>query len=1853
MLLLALRLLSPGRSLPRGISWVPSALAHLLGFSQIILAAERSAVTASVLERGPHHRIVQWTRNAGDDSGRSRAFTNQYTEVASGLHYQDSSGQWQETIPEFISVGGGFVAARGPHQVALATNINAPGAITILTPEGGTLHSTPTLIAYMDQSTGESVRLAGLRSALGELISSNTVLYVDAFDNLDADVRATYTITGFECDVILRKQLPDPAALGLNPATTDVAIYSEWPAAVPDHTELRTAPQGRRTLTDTTLAFGSLTMDRAMAFGLDAPAVAERKEVSGHKTWEKIEGRQFLIGRTSYQELQALLRELPASRAPTPEQQRLWSRINAHTPIGLPGRSGALPVWAHAADGRLVAQKSAAAGLGPAILPSLIGRPGVMLGFSLVNTSTNFTFDSLTTYYISGPVNLGGNVTFNPGTVIKYAGTNQPSLNLLSGSVLTWLGAPYRPVTLVSEDDTAAGEPLPGASGTPRGSYANPALSLNNLGAVTLTNLCIRSAEIGILALGSTQPTVRHGQFIDCYVGLRTELNATLQNLLFDQSWSPLWTTGDAVSTGEHLTVDGSEQVHYSLGGGVLNLTNSLLADSGTTTGLGTMTRSYTAPADGPPVFASAGAGAHYLDLNHSWLQTGISTAPIAAPLGEELAAMTVQPPQALAGLITSDLVLAAYPITDRSLAAIGYHYWPVHYLASKVVLNGAKLTLTNGTVVAASGPSGFILGSGASYFSRGEPTNLNRLCWTSAIQEQGLGGDFNARRSLFDVATSTGAGAELRLSFTTVELGADTSSSRSLLQLEPAVGQISSLELTHCELAGVSLVFAPGPAGTAQNLTLFNNVWQNCSVIADRHRNGNQGVSLRHNLFLGGDLALNASGLPSHPSWTVHDNFFDGVKLNGDSSQIDSSHNGYRAGTAFWGGNGNKTAIDSTGAGGFQKGVLGGWYYPASGGPNSLAALLNSGGQSAAQAGLYHFTTQAGQIREAATLVDIGFHYVATAGRDTKALLDTDSDGLPDIVEDTNQNGVVDRGETDPNNADSDQDGALDGEEVTAGTNPLSKNSWIPKRLASWSWDGAASNWRNGDQGQLPLQTGNEFAAAGVSGNGVHLGTLGNPPLRYSVRERNGRLNLRLDQGGIRAWYKPDWVVDQAGVPNWHQPHITDYSPHLLDVGQWGQPGGFIGWYFDSQNGATPPRNGLWLKMGQVNHPIMEMLLGNTDWTQPAWHQIDLAYSSEGGTAVALNGKYVSYDLGYKGCPGECFYFGGSPVDATALPTANGFALGSDDTRPPGTGTMLAPAGGAFDNVETFNYPLGAVDNFTCQQLSIQIVNQELRFIRDFHGASPTIGSQNSLPWPLTLYRRVLGSTRWDSPLLTGSKAQTYTDTTVTPNTAYEYKAKFDIPAFTAVYRHFIAGIQMPPPHLRGNVLLLVDDTLAARLAPDVAQLKSYLVGDGWTVKHFPAPRHDDLNWDVNVTRRVTVENLIRSNYVAGVPNVIYILGHVAIPYSGTEASDGHGISNGNHRGAWVCDAYYGFLNKGLWTDIARENANSTEAVPADGKFDQNSLPGLPDFAVGRVDFAGITVFPGMNEADLIKRYLAKDFRYRDNGMPTFGRVSAYMAELEQFGANAAQGLAGAAFGIEPGRVFNGYNLVQQVPADLAIHFRYGSDDLVENGLNGAMVHASIFADPARELPVIFRQVWFSFACDWARLDAANHLFQYPNNFLRASLGGPSYGLATVGGAIWDFTPVGSGAPLGDLMTRGWADYGTIPRFESILGDPTLHLFRVTPPRNLRSSAPVGNTVALSWDPAVETGTGYYVYRSANGLDGFTTPLNSVALPSPNFTDTTASGATNTYQVRATKLQTTGSGSFWNLSQGIFITVP
>jgi arylsulfatase A-like enzyme len=57
---------------------------------------------------------------------------------------------------------------------------------------------------------------------------------------------------------------------------------------------------------------------------------------------------------------------------------------------------------------------------------------------------------------------------------------------------------------------------------------------------------------------------------------------------------------------------------------------------------------------------------------------------------------------------------------------------------------------------------------------------------------------------------------------------------------------------------------------------------------------------------------------------------------------------------------------------------------------------------------------------------------------------VDVDMDGIPDNDEDLNDNGLLDSGETDPENEDSDDDGFPDGAELRTGTDPLDASSFF-----------------------------------------------------------------------------------------------------------------------------------------------------------------------------------------------------------------------------------------------------------------------------------------------------------------------------------------------------------------------------------------------------------------------------------------------------------------------------------------------------------------------------------------------------------------------------------------------------------------------------------------------------------------------------------------------------------------------------------------------------------------------------------------------------------------------------------------
>jgi hypothetical protein len=90
----------------------------------------------------------------------------------------------------------------------------------------------------------------------------------------------------------------------------------------------------------------------------------------------------------------------------------------------------------------------------------------------------------------------------------------------------------------------------------------------------------------------------------------------------------------------------------------------------------------------------------------------------------------------------------------------------------------------------------------------------------------------------------------------------------------------------------------------------------------------------------------------------------------------------------------------------GYQTNFLGNYYLPIN------SPLINAGSTNANLLGLYHYTTTTNQVPETNSVVDIGYHYVATDAYGNP--LDTAGYGIPDYLADANGNGVWDPGEVD-----------------------------------------------------------------------------------------------------------------------------------------------------------------------------------------------------------------------------------------------------------------------------------------------------------------------------------------------------------------------------------------------------------------------------------------------------------------------------------------------------------------------------------------------------------------------------------------------------------------------------------------------------------------------------------------------------------------------------------------------------------------------------------------------------------------------------------------------------------------------
>jgi len=537
------------------------------------------------------------------------------------------------------------------------------------------------------------------------------------------------------------------------------------------------------------------------------------------------------------------------------------------------------------------------------------------------------------------------------------------------------------------------------------------------------------------------------------------------------------------------------------------------------------------------------------------------------------------------------------------------------------------------------------------------------------------------------------------------------------------------------------------------------------------------------------------------------------------------------------------------------------------------------------------------------------------------------------------------------------------------------------------------------------------------------------------------------------------------------------------------------------------------------------------------------------------------------------------------------------------------------------------------------------------------------TLRWPqdgsasssYVIYRKALGEGHWGNGTVLPGDATSFVDTNVAPGAAYEYQIVKTTSTY-AGYGYICAGIEAALIEDRGKVVLIVDSTHAASLSNELARLHQDLTGDGWTVLRHDVSRADSV---------VKIKSLIQAAYTAAPSTVkaVFLFGHVPVPYSGNVVPDGH---YPDHYGAWPADAFYADMD-GEWTDAFISNARASQArnrnVPGDGKFDQSEIPSPVELQVGRVDLANM---PGRrsrqdagtfaSEVELLRRYLNKDHNFRHKRIVAAPRALIH----DSFGVRGGEAFAASGYrNFAP--FFGPQNITTlRTKGDWISTLKsnsylwaYGCGAGTYTSIDGLGKTAPHYEGTTVEfveadIKAVFTMLYGSWLGDWDSED----------NILRSVLATPTEGLAAVwsGRPHWFLHHMALGENIGYAVRLAMNNKGSGPYRNQInsmpahiqialMGDPTLRMHPVAPPLGLSATAS-GSGLNLTWTASPDTVVGYHVYRAASAVGPFSRLTGSL-IQQTYFTDD--SGAGGTYMVRAVKLETSASGTYYNPSQGAF----
>ncbi len=957
----------------------------------VVHAVTAADSPSTVIERGPHHQVSERIVAITDAKGKVVERKSTVVELQTGLNRWDESGkQWvlADATIEIVPEGG---VVRGlQYGVAFAANLNAPEAIKVTLPDGSRLSGGPLALAY--RSIDQYVVIAEVGDSTG-VIQGTTVTYPSVFQKFPGiDVRYVVAKNSFEQFLIIRQKLPPPSAYGL-PDTSVLELLTEfvnppepdkqaevWQEEVPANGGGQTRPS----IVNDSLGFGGMRMPVGRAFATELQGAEVSEPVA--KSWIKIDGRTLLAEQISWQAIKSVVDQLPAGK-----NQALLKR----------------DAGSKTANSRVVpAARQARAAVQGEMKRMAAAQPAeraFVLDYSLdlTNGLTDFVSDPAATYWVKGPVFLYGTTKFTGGSVFKFAPeTDNPHITL-SGTVICDT-TPYHPVMFLADNDDSMGTVLEPVSYA--GYHAVAALRASTTVTGELHDLRFKSAQTAIDWAGGTD-RFSNLQIMNCSNGVSriSAGGAPIHNLLATNVLN-LFIGSNSTINAQHVTAHFIGTLARSSGSpSTVSLTNSILV-SVTNLGTGTLKADYLGTNATPAIsgvthgvapgvfaFQSSVGGDHYIKTN-ALLDAG--TTNISATLLTELALGTTYPPQYLTYTTTTNTTLSPVATRDAGTPDLGYHFAPLDYIVSGYQIStNVTVTLTNGVAVGVDyGTSiwGFIFDSG-NLLSIGSPSKMNRIVRAHCVQERS-GGNPGTMAMFYDLGSDGNPHGDSNARFRFTEFSA-ASEDGSMLYYGT---YWKNWELTHCNLWDIGIDFRTGSSG-GQVMGVTNCVFDHSGLAF--YVTGSSVVHVRNTLFY--KAWFNLSG--GSTNWTVQDNLFDRMNYLGASPAVFNSHNAYYPSNtvALTGGTSNLLLTNIS----YAVGALGQFYQPTN------SPLLNAGSRNATNAGLYHFTTTTNQVPETNSVVDIGPHYVAVNAQGQP--LDSNTNGLPNFVEDANGNGFTDGGES------------------------------------------------------------------------------------------------------------------------------------------------------------------------------------------------------------------------------------------------------------------------------------------------------------------------------------------------------------------------------------------------------------------------------------------------------------------------------------------------------------------------------------------------------------------------------------------------------------------------------------------------------------------------------------------------------------------------------------------------------------------------------------------------------------------------------------------------------------------------